>query len=88
MNRRIYIGPSRPYGLPLMNAAILLPGAPVPGLDKAREKHPQLAQLFVPIENLAIARRQVMQNGSPLHRAFEAVQQETLDLRAQQKGGK
>lgn len=86
MNRTIYIGPARPYGLPLMNRAILLPGATIPGLDKAREAHPQLQRLFVPIENLAASRKMLEENGSPLQRAYADVLHESMALRNNAEG--
>ncbi len=85
MNRTVYIGPPRPYGLPLMNRAVLMPGAHIAGLDKAREEHPSLNRLFVPIERLAVARAALAEQGSALQRAYAAVQQETIDQRKEGK---
>lgn len=86
IKRTIYIGPARPYGLPMTNRAVLMPGASVPGLDTATKEHPALAKLLVPLEKLAIARAALLRAGDPLRVAYDTVQKETLALR-QTNGG-
>lgn len=87
VQRSIYVGPARPYGLPLMNRAVLMPGAAVGGLKEALAAHPALGKLFVGIDALASARAALLRDGDPLRVAYETVQKETL---AQRKatGGK
>ena len=54
----MYIGPDRPFGLPLRHNT-LLRGAPeeaFPALGALLAKHEDLRTLFVPVEDLATAR--------------------------------
>lgn len=63
-----YIGPARPFGVPIMPNAILRgePCAVIPALEKPMQEHPALRRLFVPVADLAQARRQLARPGSGL----------------------
>lgn len=82
----MYIGPSRPFGLPLMRHAILrgAPEAIHPGLSDLFAAHPPLRDLFVPIAQLADARRLLGIAGSSFHLAFEAVKSASAAARVQE----
>ena len=54
----VYVGPDRPFDLPLRTNAILR-GEPFPQLAAAVEANPDLKRLFVPVEKLAETRRQL-----------------------------
>ena len=84
--QRLYIGPSKPFGLPLMQGAILRgePARVFPQLAGHLEAHPDMARLFVTVAELPEARRQVKENGSVLHRAYEHVKKASDELRAGQ----
>lgn len=86
----VYIGPDRPFGLPLMRNAILRGEAQVvlPQLVKIFEEHPGLETLFVPVAGLAQARQQLKEKGSPLEQTYLNIKKSSDALRAQQKGGK
>ena len=88
MKGEMYLGPARPYGLPLMSRAVLLDVRGVPGLAAARQEHPLLDRLFVPLSGIMAARRAIEEKGSALQRAYQGVLAETLDLREKTKGGK
>ena len=88
--QRIYIGPDRPFGLPLMRNAILWgePQAVLPQLTAAFAEHPGLEALFVPVAGLVAARREMSENGSALQQTCQTIKSASDALRAQQKGGK
>ena len=88
--QRIYIGPDRPFGLPLMRNAILRgePQAVLPQLTAAFAEHQGLEALFVPVAGLAAARREMSENGSALQQTCQTIKSASDALRAQQKGGK
>lgn len=88
--QHIYIGPDRPFGLPLMRNAILRgePQAVLPQLTAAFAEHPGLETLFVPVSGLAAARREMSENGSVLQQTCQTIKNASDALRAQQKGGK
>lgn len=72
-----YVGPARPFGVPIMPNAILRgePCAVIPALEKPMQEHPALRRLFVPVADLAQARRQLARPGSGLaiiHRDISA----------------
>lgn len=72
-----YVGPARPFGVPIMPNAILRgePCAVIPALVPAMQKHPALRRLFVPVAQLAQARQELARPGSGLaiiHRDISA----------------
>lgn len=72
----VYIGPARPFGVPLMPHAILR-GEPVtvfPALEKPMQDHPALARLFVPVADLARARQELANAGSGLAITYRNIQ--------------
>ena len=71
-----YVGPARPFGVPLMSNAILRgePSAVIPELGPLMEDHPALRRLFVPVANLARARRELATQGSGLALIYRDIQ--------------
>lgn len=71
----MYIGPDRPFGLPLRHNT-LLRGAPeeaFPALGGLLTEHEELRTLFVPVSELATARMLLTMPGTATHRAHAAV---------------
>lgn len=71
-----YVGPARPFGVPLMPHAILR-GEPVtvfPALEKPMQEHPALRRLFVPVADLARARQELARQGSGLCIIYRDIQ--------------
>lgn len=87
MERKIYIGPYRPYGLSLMTNAILQSYKGIPGLEKALEEHPMLKKMMVSIGQLVECRKRVVTQGDPLQEAYLKIIKETDELR-NNKGSK
>jgi hypothetical protein len=73
----MYLGPSRPFGLPLMHNAILrgAPEAVFPALTALFAEHKEFRRLFVRTPDLAEARRRMAVPGSDLARAHDAIKQ-------------
>lgn len=86
----MYLGPDRPFGLPLMGNAILCgpPQVVLPPLEAAFKNYPEFDQLFVPVAGLAAARQQIRENGSASHQAYQTIKAASDKLRAQKTGGK
>lgn len=80
----IYLGPSRPFGLPLMRNAILRgkPEEVFPVLADLFEEHPELRTLFVPVDgDLATARMLLTMQGTALHNAYAAIKSASAKAR-------
>ena len=75
----VYLGPSRPFGLPIMKNAILAgePEAVYPQGAKIFEERKNLRRLFVPVKDLAIARAALANAGSALSLAAAQVKKES-----------
>lgn len=75
----VYVGPSRPFGLPLMKNAILAgePEAVFPQGANIFEKHKNLRRLFVPVKELAVAQAALKNSGSALSLAAAQVKRES-----------
>lgn len=76
--RYVYLGPDRPFGLPLKKNAILAdaPEKVFPALEKPGREHPGLLRLFVPVDPASLlvrARRQLRESGSVLGITYEAI---------------
>lgn len=76
--RYVYLGPNRPFGLPLKKNAILAdsPEKVFPALDALGKKHPGLLRLFAPVDpanGLAQARRLLREPGSALNIYYETI---------------
>lgn len=86
----VYLGPDRPFGLPLMSNAILrdAPVIVIPPLEDAFKSYPELEQMFVPVSGIASARQQIKENGSVLHQAFQTIKAASDKQRARKNGGK
>lgn len=68
----VYVGPDRPFGLPLRTNAILR-GEPLPQLAAVIEANPDMRKLFVPVEKLAETRCQLRKEGSGMQRLFSEI---------------
>lgn len=68
----VYVGPDRPFGLPLRTSAVLR-GEPLPQLAAVIEANPDLKKLFVPVEELAETRCQLRKEGSGMQRLFKTI---------------
>ena len=80
----MYLGPSRPFGLPLMRNAILRgkPEEVFPVLADLFEEHPELRTLFVPVDgDLATARMLRTMPGTAMYQAYVAVQDASVKSR-------
>lgn len=68
MNKYVYLGPARPFGLPLMPNAILAGKAEdvFPEAQPFFGEHKSFRRLFVPVAELASARAAMATPGSPL----------------------
>lgn len=64
----VYVGPNRPFNLPLMRNTILSakPEQVFPTLGKLFEEYKQFKKLFVPVSELAQARDALKKSGSAL----------------------
>lgn len=80
----MYLGPSRPFGLPLMRNAILRgkPEEVFPVLADFFEEHPELRTLFVPVDGeLATSRMLLTMRGTVMYQAYVAVQDASIKSR-------
>lgn len=80
----MYLGPSRPFGLPLMRNAILRgkPEEVFPVLADLFEEHPELQTLFVPVDgDLATARMLLTMRGTVMYQAYAAVRDASIKSR-------
>ena len=71
----VYLGPSRPFGLPLVTRA-LCRGSPektLPQLSSLFVQHKDLRSLFVPVPELATSRMLLNTPGTALHKAYAAI---------------
>lgn len=66
--KTVYIGPARPFGLPLMPNAILAgtPDRIFPQIREHFERHPNFRKLFVPVAALASGRAAIKTPGTGL----------------------
>lgn len=76
---RVYIGPSRPFGLPLVTGAIFAgdPGYALAALKFHLQGDPDFSRLFVEPARLAAARAAIAQKGTPLNIIFERVKKDS-----------
>ena len=67
-NKSVYLGPARPFNLPIMPNAILAdyPEKVFPDLTRHFEKYPNFSKLFVSVNDLPEARVAIKTPGSPL----------------------
>ena len=65
----VYVGPDRPFGLPLRTSAVLI------------EAKPHLKKLFVPVEELAETRCQLRKEGSGMQRLFKTINEASRKAR-------
>lgn len=72
----VYVGPARPFGVPLMPHAILRgePAAVIPSLGPVIQDHPALRRMFVPVTRLAQARQELANTGSGLAITYRNIQ--------------
>ena len=76
----VYVGPDRPFGLPLRTSAVLR-GEPFPQLAAVIEANPDLKKLFVPVEELAEPRCQLRKEGSGMQRLFKTINEASRKAR-------
>ena len=76
----VYVGPDRPFGLPLRTSAVLR-GEPLPQLAAVIEANPDLKKLFVPVEELAETRCQLRKEGSGMQRLFKTINEASRKAR-------
>ena len=71
MTQYMYLGPSRPFGMALANNMILRgePQAVFPDLDGKFKEHPSFRRLFVPVTELATARKALATPGTAINLA-------------------
>ena len=83
VRQKVYVGPSRPFGLPLMTNAILRcePEQLFPSITGLFEAHPAFKCLFVPVARLAQARRRLGMAGSDMASAHAAITKASADAR-------
>jgi len=82
-----YIGPNRPYDLPLAHNQFFRSATPPAFCREHIKKHPQLAACFVPVGELGAALAALRDNNSELSRAARKVAEETMELRRAAAGG-
>ncbi|MBQ3059609.1 MAG: 50S ribosomal protein L37 [Desulfovibrio sp.] len=83
VRQKVYVGPSRPFGLPLMTNAILRcePEQLFPSITGLFEAHPAFKRLFVPVPQLAQARKRLGMAGSDMASAHAAITKASADAR-------
>ena len=77
--QHVYLGPNRPFDLPLKSGAILGddPEKVFPGIEEDFEKQPFFRRLFIPVnppQGLVEARRQLKDPKSPLSYFYNEIQ--------------
>lgn len=86
--RTVYIGPNRPYDLPLMYNQICIGDGPPPFCADALTDRPHLRACFVPVADLGKALADLRNPKSDRAKAAAKVARETAELRTQAaKGG-
>lgn len=81
MSKLMYLGPSKPYGLPIRKNAILAgpPEAVFPQSAEVFREHPLLRKLFVPVESIPQAKGQLAIEGSTLATIYKTVSSESRE---------
>ena len=84
--QKVYLGPSRPFGLPLLTNAILRcePEQLFPSITAMFEAHPAFKRLFVPVAQLAQARKRLGMAGSDMASVHAAITKASADARKKQ----
>lgn len=75
MNKLMYLGPNRPFDLPLSSRAVLS-GAPEEVFPQAAPfiaRYPGLKKLFVPLSAIPAAKAQIALEGSALNTAYRNI---------------
>lgn len=83
----MYLGPMRPFDLPLTTRAVLCgePEEVYPELAQRLSELPSLRKLFVPIADIPKAKAALAMDGSPLNAAYKNVQAAVAEWRAERK---
>ena len=76
----VYVGPDRPFGLPLRMNAVLR-GEPLPQLEAVLDGYPDMRKLFIPVEALAETRLQLRTEGSGMQRLFSDINEASRKAR-------
>ena len=81
----MYLGPNRPFGLPLVTRAIFRgdPEETFPQLSALFKQHKELRTLFVPVAELATSRMLLTMQGTALHNAYAAIKSASTKARKQ-----
>lgn len=81
----MYLGPNRPFGLPLVTRAIFRgdPEKTFPQLSALFARHKELRSLFVPVADLATSRMLLATPGTALRKAYAAIKAASAKARKQ-----
>ena len=85
MNKVMYLGPARPFGLPI-NTRTVLAGKPeevFPDIAPRLEQYPSFRKLFVPIPEVPRARGQLALEGSGLFNSYKNIKAASEAWRAE-----
>ena len=72
----MYLGPARPFDLPINTRAVLAgtPEQTIPGIAQKFEQYPSFRRLFVPISEIPKAKAQLALEGSSLFTVYKNIQ--------------
>lgn len=75
MEKMMYLGPNRPFNLPIPARAVLAgtPDQVFPGIAQRMASHPELRLLFVPIRDVPKAKAQLALPGSRLSTIYNKI---------------
>lgn len=75
MDKLMYLGPNRPFDLPLASRAVFAwpPEQVIPGLAQKFGAYPALRKLFVPIADVPAAKAQLALQGSALATIYNKI---------------
>lgn len=87
----VYVGPSRPFNLPIMGNAILAsePERVFPAIKPFFDTHRQFKKLFVPVDKLAQTRQALKDPGSAISIWRDQIREASENMKASNlaKGG-
>ncbi len=84
----VYVGPDRPFGLPIMRNTILAgePEDVFPDAWTPLREHRNFRKLFVPVSELAGARAALKKPGTPLYLFSQEIKKASDDFKAARAG--
>lgn len=79
----MYLGPARPFDLPINTRAVLAgtPEQTIPGIAQKFEQYPSFRKLFVPIPEVPKAKAQLAIEGSSLFTVYKNIKAASDDWR-------